>query len=198
MDGKVCTTCGDLKLWVEYYTQGNTGLCSECKDCNKKRKRNYRLLHLDHVRALEAKYQAKTKRSLQYYHQHKKRLNHQAVERTKRRRKLDPLFRLQCSVGSKISACLKGEKAGRKWEQLVGYSIRELKEHLERGFLLGMDWGNYGQWHVDHIIPKSLFNIVSAESAEFKACWALSNLQPLWAFDNISKGGSNRRKRLTL
>ena len=44
-----------------------------------------------------------------------------------------------------------------------------------------------GEWHIDHIIPKSVFNFTKPEHEDFKRCWALKNLQPLWAEENISK-----------
>ena len=50
-----------------------------------------------------------------------------------------------------------------------------------------MTWQNYGKWHIDHVIPKSLFNINGAKSKGFKKCWALENLQPLWADENLKK-----------
>ena len=50
-----------------------------------------------------------------------------------------------------------------------------------------MSWDNYGEWHIDHILPDSSFYYVSTEDDEFKKCWALSNLQPLWAIDNLKK-----------
>ncbi|MFH1762494.1 MAG: HNH endonuclease, partial [bacterium] len=55
-------------------------------------------------------------------------------------------------------------------------------------FTNGMAWKNYGEWHVDHIIPRSVFNYEKAEDVDFKRCWALDNLQPLWGIENISKG----------
>ena len=63
-------------------------------------------------------------------------------------------------------------------------------DHIESQFKDGMTWDNYGKngWHIDHIIPKSLFQFKSSEDDEFKQCWALCNLQPMWAFDNLSKG----------
>lgn len=60
--------------------------------------------------------------------------------------------------------------------------------HLERQFSPGMSWANYGRWHIDHDTPVARFNFDSAEHPEFKACWALTNLKPLWARDNLSKG----------
>ena len=50
-----------------------------------------------------------------------------------------------------------------------------------------MNWDNYGQWYIDHIIPKAAFNITSPYCDDFKKCWALDNLQPLWAENNIKK-----------
>jgi hypothetical protein len=70
---------------------------------------------------------------------------------------------------------------------LVGYSLDRLRRHLERKFLPGMSWANMGSWHVDHIIPVSVFNFKTAEDVDFKKCWALKNLQPLWAADNMAK-----------
>lgn len=96
--------------------------------------------------------------------------------------------RLRSLVGSAISHTLKGKtKGGRSWQVLVGYKAGDLVQHIERQFAKGMSWANYGQWHVDHIIPASSFKIDDADDPELKACWALSNLRPLWAGDNIRK-----------
>lgn len=75
-----------------------------------------------------------------------------------------------------------------KWLSFVTYSIEDLKKHIESKFLPQMTWENYGKWHIDHIKPKSLFNIEDQNCEEFKKCWSLDNLQPLWATDNIKKG----------
>jgi len=107
----------------------------------------------------------------------------------KERRKNDPIFKLNINLSSAISQSLKGEKKGQHWEGLVGYTLIDLKKHLEAQFKDGMTWGNYGKngWHIDHRIPISLFNITSAKSKGFMTCWALGNLQPMWANENISK-----------
>jgi len=80
-----------------------------------------------------------------------------------------------------------GDKKGRGWEQLVGYTIKDLMKHLQKRFTDGMSWDNYGEWHIDHIIPVSKFNFTSTDDFDFKRCWALSNLQPLWAGENMKK-----------
>ena len=71
---------------------------------------------------------------------------------------------------------------------LLGYSIEELMSHLEALFTEGMTWDNYGEWHVDHKIPMTSFNFETTDDREFKLCWCLDNLQPLWGPDNLSKG----------
>lgn len=88
-----------------------------------------------------------------------------------------------------MNISLKGNKNGRKWESLVGYTINDLKLHIEKQFKDGMSWELLIQSkiHIDHIIPKSHFNYSTPEDDEFKKCWGLENLQPLWAKDNLKK-----------
>lgn len=105
-----------------------------------------------------------------------------------RRQGTDAAYRLNRSIKAAINISLNGGKAGRKWSSLVGYDRERLMAHLERQFLAGMTWDNYGEWHVDHIVPLSAHRITDAESDEFKAAWSLTNLRPMWAGDNIRKG----------
>ena len=82
-----------------------------------------------------------------------------------------------------------GNKRGHHWEFLVGYTIDQLKRHLEKQFKPGMAWENFGNyWNIDHKIPVSAFNFVSFEDMDFKKCWSLKNLQPLEAPINFQKG----------
>lgn len=100
----------------------------------------------------------------------------------------DPVFRLNRNMRSAINASLRGTKRGRRWHALVGYSVRELAAHLEAQFTDGMNWANIGDWHVDHRRPLASFTITGPDCPEFKVAWALTNLQPLWALDNLRKG----------
>lgn len=70
----------------------------------------------------------------------------------------------------------------------LGYTPAELMKHLESRFIESMSWDNMSEWHIDHIRPVSSFTFTSMDDPEFKACWALENLQPMWATDNLSKG----------
>jgi hypothetical protein len=95
--------------------------------------------------------------------------------------------KLNHSMKTGIGRSLQGNKNGAKWTGLVDYSITELRVHLEKQFKSGMTWSNYGDWHIDHIIPISAFNFTKPEHEDFKRCWALSNLQSLWASENCQK-----------
>lgn len=110
-----------------------------------------------------------------------------AREWYRQKRANDPMYRLRSSVSAYLYWCLKRGKAGRRTEALLGYSIQDLKLHLERQFISGMSWENYGEWHVDHIVPVASFSFQTADDPDFRACWALTNLRPMWAKDNIAK-----------
>lgn len=100
-----------------------------------------------------------------------------------------PTRRLRSYFGAAIAHALNGAgKGGQSWQRLVGYTADQLRIHIERQFSGGMTWENYGLWHIDHIIPAASFSYQSSDDPDFKACWALTNLRPLWAKQNISKG----------
>jgi hypothetical protein len=96
--------------------------------------------------------------------------------------------RIHTCMSSRMRRLLKQNKAGRSWEKITGYNNEALRIWLESKFQPGMSWENYGQWHIDHIRPVSSFDF-SVEPLEVaRHCWALENLQPLWAIDNMRKG----------
>lgn len=104
----------------------------------------------------------------------------------------DPKERLDHAISSGILFHLKLKGLGKEkksWKEILGYTLLELVEHLEKKFTPEMAWDNYGEyWHVDHVIPKSWFQYTSIDDEKFKECWALENLQPLTATENCSKG----------
>jgi len=106
------------------------------------------------------------------------------------KRRSTPRGRLNIKMSNAIRKSLNGNKNGRSWELLVGYSVEKLKHHLERLFQPGMTWENHGEWHIDHIVPIAVFNYEKPEDVDFKRCWALKNLQPLWKTKNLVKGKS--------
>lgn len=121
--------------------------------------------------------------------------NHRQRIRQRRLAETCAMFNLNHRMRHGISQSLgKGIKNGRSWRSLVGYTANELYRHLERQFLRGMTWEKRGEWHIDHIIPLSSFKFTSPDDPEFRAAWALTNLRPLWAKDNLLKNN----QRLTL
>lgn len=112
------------------------------------------------------------------------------LKKFKRNYRVNIGFTLRVRLSSLLRASLKSNAKSNKMESLLGYSVQVLRAHLEGGFKDGMTWDAFlsGKIHIDHIRPVSSFNITSDCCDDFKACWALSNLQPLWAFENLSKG----------
>jgi hypothetical protein len=102
----------------------------------------------------------------------------------------DPTYRLNRAISRGVWGGLRSRKDGRRWQALLGYSVQDLIAHLERQFQSGMSWANYGRngWHVDHIRPVTSFTFSTVDDPQFRECWALENLQPLWEPDNIRKG----------
>ena len=97
-------------------------------------------------------------------------------------------YRLSHIISGSINHSLKSKKNGLHWEDLVNFTLKELMAHLKKQFKPGMTFNNHGKWHIDHKIPKSLFKFESYKDPEFKECWALENLQPLWWWENLRKG----------
>lgn len=106
----------------------------------------------------------------------------------RRRERVDPAKRLNHRMSRGIWQSIRTAKGGHPWQELVGYSLDALRAHLESRFLPGMSWKNFGQWHIDHARPLASFSFIGPADPDFRAAWALSNLQPLWALDNIRKG----------
>lgn len=95
-------------------------------------------------------------------------------------------YRLTTLLRSRLQSAIKGTAKKTSAKELVGCSIPQLRKHLERQFIDGMAWDNYGDWHIDHIKPCAAFDLTSED--EQRVCFHYSNLQPLWASENMSKG----------
>ena len=107
----------------------------------------------------------------------------------KYRKDTDPLYKLINNFRTAIYQVLKENNVQKNdhYFDILKYSPENLIEHLESKFKDNMTWDNYGEWHVDHIKPISLFQITEIGDNEFMSCWSLENLQPLWGEENIRK-----------
>jgi hypothetical protein len=99
-------------------------------------------------------------------------------------------YRLAGNLRSRLKvALLKNKNENRQWAvRDLGCTIPELMDYLAAKFTEGMTWGNYGEWHIDHVRPLASFDLTDPEAAKL-ACH-YTNLQPLWAVDNLSKAAS--------
>ena len=107
----------------------------------------------------------------------------------KNRKSNDPLYKLISNFRTAIYQVLKENniKKNGHYFEILKYTPEQLIEHLEKQFSDEMTWDNYGDWHVDHKHPISLYNIKEIGDNEFMKCWSLDNLQPMWGNENIKK-----------
>ena len=105
------------------------------------------------------------------------------------RKARDPLYKLISNFRTAIYQVLKESNVekNKHYFDILQYTPEQLISHLENKFTDKMSWDNYGDWHVDHKLPITHFNIQEMGDEEFMRCWSLDNLQPMWGFDNIFK-----------
>jgi hypothetical protein len=113
-----------------------------------------------------------------------------AANYIRKKRRTDIRFKLSSNISCQIYFSLRANKSKRSWESLVGYTVEQLKEHLNKTLPQGYSWEDFlsGKLHIDHKTPKVAFNFRSPEDIDFKKCWALSNLQLLPDIENMKKG----------
>ena len=120
------------------------------------------------------------------YNRHKSKREETKNIWRKNRYRNDPIFKMKICMSSRVRTALK-QKKWLKWgktQDYIGCTLQELKCHIEKQFIVGMYWHNYGEWQIDHIIPVS-----SAKTKrELLKLFHYTNLQPLWAKDNLIKG----------
>ena len=106
------------------------------------------------------------------------------------RYKNDPDFKISQNVRRRLRLALKGNSKAAPTMEIIGCTIEELWLHLESKFEPGMTRENHGRfgWHIDHKKPCCAFDLSDLEQQ--KICFHYSNLQPLWAKDNLEKGGN--------
>lgn len=111
-------------------------------------------------------------------------------EREKKKYHTDKKYNLTIKLRKRIQMAISAQstkKSGRTIE-LLGCSIEKVRIHLEKQFLPGMTWKNHSLkgWHIDHIKPCASFDLRNPKQQ--KQCFHYTNLQPLWAIDNLEKG----------
>ncbi len=172
---KKCSQCEILKEFSEFNnrTSSKDGKESYCKICNRTTCKIWRDKNKEKKRLIDKKYRENNKEKLTLYFR----------EHIRKKRQSNVLERLKNNLRRRIHKALKGQAKSRRTVELLGLSVESVMLHIESLFQIGMTWDNYGQWHIDHIIP-----LASAKTQEeLEKLFHYTNLQPLWAIDNIKK-----------
>jgi hypothetical protein len=175
MDTKYrCKKCNEEKELALFASKGAKQKPYECKPCLNKREREKRASNPEEYN--------KKKRDI--YKVQKEQINATRRKYLQNRRDNDPQYRAMMALHCRLYIAAK-QKTGKTME-LTGCTRDELMGHLASKFTEGMTWQNYGEWHIDHIRPCASFDLTCAEQQ--RECFHWSNLQPLWAADNLKKG----------
>ena len=180
MKYKFCWKCRIKKPFCDFYKDKSSklGIRSSCKECEKAYARKLRSKKKSILRNREY---AKT-----YAKENKGKIRETKRIYTKKRRLENKNFQFSSNLRSRIYSALKGNYKSLSTMFLIGCDIDYLMYHIQEQFTEGMSWDNYGDWHVDHIKPCAKFDLSKPE--EQHKCFNYTNLQPLWALDNILKG----------
>jgi hypothetical protein len=100
----------------------------------------------------------------------------------------DPIFRFKQRMRQRLIEAVKSQNAkkSKRTIEYLGCTLAYLMGYIEGQFTQGMNWENYGLWHIDHIKPIALFDL--SKEKEREHCFHYTNLQPLWAKENMMKG----------
>jgi len=190
MYSKICNKCGENKMVTEYH-KGKTkdGYQYTCKVC----KQNYAIQNKEKENERKLKWKLNnpektTESKKKYYQLNREKEIRRNTNKINERKKTDTTLKLSCLMRSRTSTFikLKKYKKNNNTFKIIGCSPSELKCYIENLFTEGMSWENHGSfgWHIDHIVPLSSAN---TEEEIYKLCH-YSNLQPLWAIENLQKG----------
>lgn len=118
----------------------------------------------------------------------KAKLREKERKRSYQRKRTDPEFAIKCHLRARLADLIGAGKCKRDKSAIAmtGASVSELRRHFEKQFKLGMSWKNYGEWHIDHIIPCAMFDLTDPRQQAI--CFNYLNLRPCWATENIRKG----------
>jgi len=178
-----CNECV-RKLSKEYYSKNRDRILKKVMQYNKensgRKKEYFRGYYVKNKGRLKPRYQ-------EYRSTHKIEHSDYLKEWTKKKRRTDINYKLKFNIRKRIWAAVRNNGKSKSAIELLGCTIEELKKYLEDRFKNGMTWKNYGRrgWHIDHIVPCSKFDLSKKE--EQLKCFNYTNLQPLWAKDNLRK-----------
>lgn len=177
----------DFSKFYKYH-RGLNGLTPDCKECRKIRQSGVYQKYKDKALKTQKEWKRNNPEKVK---EMRSRAYRKAIpklrERERRLQRTSILYRLRKSARARLHGALDGRYKPETTMKIIGCSVHELKLHLEKQFKDGMCWENYGLhgWHMDHIKPIASYNLDNRDEL-YKACH-YTNLQPLWADENIRK-----------
>jgi hypothetical protein len=160
------------------HMKGNVRLKEKRKDpiFNEKHLEQRREYYKENVVKLRAKRK-------DFYYNHKTEERARSNKWKREKMKSDPIFRIKKNLRDRIRKYMKGESIGKRTFDIIGLNPYDFKIYIESKFVDGMTWKNYGKWHIDH--KQSLCQAKTPD--EILKFNHYTNLQPLWAEDNLRK-----------
>lgn len=169
---KRCSSCGMVKPVAEFHLakrggQRRRGECIKCSSYASARwaSENY-------------------ERSREIQNASARRYPEKVRSRVAAKRKANPEAFAARDMLKRVLAITGAKKSGRT-EAEIGYTAKELRDHIQAQFRIGMSWDNWGEWHIDHIEPVMV--MVKRGVTDPSKINALSNLRPLWASENLRR-----------
>jgi len=161
----------------------------------KEYQKEYRKAHKEEAKEYKKEYQKEHKEEIKEHKKEYRAVHKEEIKEHKKYKfKTDINYRISCNLRTRLIKALKYNQQCGSAVRDLGCSINELKQRFESRFyphpITGeqMTWDNYGSWHIDHIVPLSKFNFSDPTNGHFYFACHYTNLQPLWAKDNLSKG----------
>lgn len=184
-----CINCGQAKTQVVAKTSGREyWVCTI--ECRRNTHRAWQERNRHKVNASNTRYREKnrdrcremtaawTSKNITYVRDYLK-------EYARRKRREDANFKLASRLRTRVRSAIRNNQRAGSAVRDLGCTIPELRAYFETKFASGMSWDNHGDWHIDHIIPLSSFDLTNRE--QFLRACHYTNLQPLWAVDNLIK-----------
>jgi len=171
-----CSTCGEEKLYTLFSSHGKQKphQCKTCRNIHELNKKN-------------ADRDTFNRKKREEWARNNEKRNTARRKNLQKRRDEDTQYRMKMALHVRLYDAVKRQKGVKssKTLELLGCTVDQLQTFIGAEFTEGMTWENYGEWHIDHIRPCASFNLENPE--EQKKCFHWTNLQPLWAADNLAK-----------
>lgn len=191
---KKCSKCAKTKS-LEYFNfqkASKGGHYPYCKECTKEQNKKYRTANKEKCNQYNLLYYQKNKeylckRQSEYNQKNKVKNNEYKKKYIFKKRRKDLNYNIKLLLRSRIHHALKGLSKVSSSSLAIGCSLEFLKSYIEDKFQPGMTWENWSLhgWHLDHIIPLSAFDL--SDKNQFFKAFNYTNLQPLWAKENLKK-----------